>query len=54
MTSLAKFLEPNWTWTQVDKWQLPLTSPEVLVAFAIAYLIIITVGTQLMKGRKVG
>lgn len=51
--SLAERLEPDWAWAKVPMNELPFTAPEVMIALATAYLLIIGLGTQLMKGVKV-
>ncbi len=51
--SRARLLEPDWPWAKRPLEELPLGSKEVMISIAVAYLVVIAIGNQLMKGRKV-
>lgn len=51
--ALAKAIELDIPWMHLPVDQLPYTSVEFMVAAGAFYLFVITVGSALMKGRKV-
>lgn len=51
--AFAKSIELDIPWMHLPVDELPYTSVEFMVAAGAVYLAIITVGSALMKGRKV-
>jgi len=51
--SIAKAIEFNIPWMHLPNELKPYTSGEFMFSMAFAYLVIITVGSFLMKGKRV-